>query len=81
MVFSCKMNSNEISIAGKYCDDWATKDANGYRFSNNVWGKGSYQNGVDYTACITVTDDYPAGTFIEWSWPSTNGGVRAYQEV
>ena len=81
IVSSCKKSSEEISIAGKYCDDWAIKDANGYRFSNNVWGKGSYQNGVDYSACITVTDDYPAGTVIEWSWPSTNGGVRSYQEV
>jgi hypothetical protein len=53
--FSCKKSSEDISIAGKYCEDWDTKDSNGYRFSNNVWGKGSYQNGEDYTACITVT--------------------------
>ena len=78
---SCNVTTGETSIAGKYCDDWATKDANGYRFSNNVWGKDTYQNGTDYTACITVTDDYPAGTVIEWSWPSYRGGVRSYQEI
>ena len=65
--FSCKKSSEDISIAGKYCEDWDTKDSNGYRFSNNVWGKGSYQNGEDYTACITVTDAFPSETKIEWN--------------
>ena len=79
--FSCKKSSEDISIGGKYCEDWDTKDSNGYRFSNNVWGKGSYQNGVDYTACITVTDAFPSETKIEWNWPLNNGGVRSYQEI
>ena len=81
LVISCNKTTVDSSIAGKYCEDWATKDANGFRFSNNVWGKGTYQNGIDYTACISITDEYPAGTVIEWSWPLKRVGVRSYQEI
>lgn len=40
---------------------------------NNVGGKGSLVNGVDYTQSITINDStFPDGTILSWSWPSTN---------
>ena len=50
---------------------------------NNVWGKGSMQNGVDYTQSVTFNPSTVDGNVhFDWSWPvAKKWGISAYPEI
>jgi hypothetical protein len=51
--------------------DWAQYSFGPWWANNNVWGRDSLINGVDYTQSITINDStFPNDTVLYWSWPS-----------
>ena len=54
--------------------------ANGFYFLNNVYGRGTLVNGVDYVQTLTARGrTFPSGAVIEWRWPAaTSGAAFAY---
>jgi hypothetical protein len=61
--------------------DSATYGSGSFWAFNNVWGKGSLVNGVDYTQSISFVDStFPDGITMSWNWPVTPS-VLAYPEV
>ena len=62
--------------------DWATFFHDGYLVENNVWNKGNFDNGADYTQSITYdTTDLTQDLTFTWSWPYGNNDVKAYPEI
>jgi hypothetical protein len=52
---------------------------NGYMAGNNVWGKGNFVNGVDFTQSLKIQPDtFPGNTDIRWSWPDAAGPEWPY---
>lgn len=50
---------------------------------NNVWGKGSYVNGTNFTQSVTFdTSSIDGGINFKWNWPlGAQWGVLAYPEI
>jgi hypothetical protein len=54
-----------------------------YKISTNSWGKGTITNFIDCIQGSTLGEIVQTGVsaIFDWSWPSENKGVRAYQEI
>jgi Ca2+-binding RTX toxin-like protein len=70
-----------MSLAKLYLDDQVFKQGN-YSLLNNVWGKGSLLNGVNYIQQIVYDrNDVTDNVSFNWNWPKAKGSIVAYPEI
>ncbi len=64
-------------------DDWAHYQSGVYNIVNNVWGKHTLVNGVDFTQTIQFDTSAPTSNIqFNWNWPTNSPfGVLAYPEI
>jgi hypothetical protein len=61
--------------------DWATFTDGEFHIENNVWNKGSLDNGKDYTQTLTYNpNNLTSNLKFAWDWPETNH-LLAFPEI